>query len=124
MGSLPIVTIIVAVCFALMGVGAFARPRNFTAVFGITAETPDARNEIQAVYGGFGLTTAAALLAPIWHPALLPGVTAAVALALAGMAGGRVIAAIRERPGRWPLVFFVIEAAGAAALANTLRGAL
>ena len=113
--------IIVAVGFALMGIGGFARPRTFTAWFGMTAETPDARNEIQAVYGGFGLAVAAVMVATVRYPELRDGVVAAVAASLAGMAAGRVVAALRERPGRWPVVFFVVEAGGALLLLTALQ---
>jgi hypothetical protein len=113
--------IIVAVGFALMGIGAFARPRTFTALFGMTAETPDARNEIQAVYGGFGLAVAAVMVATVRYPELREGVIVAVTASLAGMALGRVVAAVRERPGRWPMVFFVVEAGGAVLLWTALQ---
>ena len=112
--------IIVAVAFALMGIGAFARPRTFVSPFGVTAETPDARNEIQAVYGGFGLAVAATLAALAWYPQYRDGVIVAVAASLAGMAGGRVVAALRERPGRMPIIFFFVEALGAAFLLTAL----
>lgn len=112
--------IIIAVAFALMGIGAFARPRTFAAPFGITAETADSRNEVQAVYGGFGLAVAATLLATLSYPQYRDGVIVAVAASLAGMAGGRVVAALRERPGRWPVIFFFVEAVGAAFLLTAL----
>ena len=112
--------IIVAVLFALMGIGAFVRPRTFVSPFGVTAETPDARNEIQAVYGGFGLAVAATLLAASAYPQFRDGVVVAVAASLAGMAGGRAVAALRERPGRMPVIFFFVEAVGAAFLATAL----
>ena len=112
--------IIVAVAFARMGIGAFARPRTFVGPFGLNAETPDARNEIQAVYGGFGLAVAGIMLASLWYPQYRDGVVVAVAASLAGMAGGRVVAALRERPGRWPVIFFFVEAVGAAFLLTAL----
>ena len=111
---------IVAVAFALMGIGAFARPRTFVGPFGLNAETPDARNEVQAVYGGFGLAVAATLAATAWYPDYRDGVVVAVAASLAGMAGGRVVAALRERPGRMPVIFFFVEAVGAAFLLTAL----
>jgi hypothetical protein len=113
--------IIVAVCFALMGIGAFARPRTFVSPFGLTAETPDSRNEIQAVYGGIGLAVAAVMAATVRYPEFRTGIVAAVAASLAGMAAGRVVAALRERPGRWPVVFFVVEAGGAVLLWTALQ---
>lgn len=112
--------IVVGIAFALMGLAAFARPRTLVAVFGLPAETPDARNEVQAVYGGFGLAIAAVLFATHWRPEFHDGVVVAVAAALAGMALGRVIGAIRERPGRWPVVFFFVEALGAGFLLTAL----
>lgn len=112
--------IIVGVCFALMGLAAFARPGSVVAMLDMPADTPTARNEVQAVYGGFGIAIAAVMFASLRYPAFQPGVIVAVAAALAGMAGGRVIGALRERPGRWAVVFFVIEAAGAAFLLTAL----
>jgi hypothetical protein len=112
---------VVGFVFLLMGLVAFARPRTFlTAYVGITAETPDARNEIQAVYGGFGVAMALVLCLPIWMPAAKTGIAIAVAAALGGMAFGRLVAFLREKPGRWPLIFFVVEAGGAALLLSAL----
>lgn len=111
---------IVSALFLLMGLYAFARPRTFLSVFGLRAETADLRNEIQAVYGGFGVAIAAVLMLPMWMPETRAGVIVTVAAALAGMAAGRVVALLRERPGRWPLLFLGVEAAGAAFLLSAL----
>ena len=112
---------LVALLFLVMGIGAFMNPRNLLVpYFGMAAETVDARNEIQAVYGGFGIAIAVVLLVPIWMPEARTGVIVAVAGSLAGMAGGRVVGALRERPGRWPWIFLVSEVAGAALLLSTL----
>jgi uncharacterized membrane protein len=118
--DLPYQHVIVAIGFALMGIAAFARPRTLVAMLGLPAETPDARNEVQAVYGGFGLATALALIVPNWQPDWQGGIALAVGLALAGMAAGRLIAALRERPGRWPAIFFAIEAAASGLLLSTI----
>ena len=118
--DLPYQHIVVAIGFALMGLAAFVRPRTLVAMLGLTAETPDARNEIQAVYGGFGLAMAAVLVVPFWRPYWQGGIALTVGLALAGMASGRLIAALRERPGRWPAIFFVIEAAASGLLLSTI----
>jgi len=112
--------IVIAVAFALMGIAAFARPRTLVGFLGLNAESPDARNEIQAVYGGFGLAIAATLAATLWYPQYQDGVIVTVAASMAGMAGGRVVAALRERPGRWPVIFFFIETIGAAFLLTAL----
>ncbi len=116
----PFQHIVVAIGFALMGLAAFARPRTLLSMLGLTAQTPDARNEIQAVYGGFGLAMAGVLIGPHWRPDWRAGVALTVGLALAGMAAGRLIAALRERPGRWPAIFFVIEAVAAGLLLSTI----
>ncbi len=110
----------VAALFLLMGLAAFAAPRRFLRSFDLPAETPTARNEIQAVYGGFGLAMALVLVLPLWLPQLRDGIALTVALALGGMAFGRVIGALRERPGPWPVVFFFVEAAGAVVLLAVL----
>ncbi len=110
----------VAIAFLLMGLAAFVRPATVVAMMGLPATTPDARNEVQAVYGGFGLAVAITLLATMWFPSVHKGVVLAVAAALGGMALGRVIGALRERPGRWPVIFFFVEVAGAAVLLTAL----
>ena len=75
--------------------------------FGTTSLTPEGRNEVRAVYGGFGLAVAGLLYMALSTPALRPGAFVAVAASLAGMAGGRVVAALIERPKRfYPSWFF------------------
>ena len=105
-----------ALLFALMALAAFADPRRLLQRLEWPAATATARNEVQAVYGGFGLAMALMLLLPHWRPELRSGIAITVAAALAGMAGGRVIALLRERPNGWALLFLAIEAAAAAAL--------
>lgn len=118
--ELPYQHIIVAIGFAWMGLVAFVRPRTLLAMLDLPAETPDARNEVQAVYGGYGIAMALALIVPNWQPDWRGGIALTAGLALAGMAAGRVIAALRERPGRWPVIFFAIEAAASGLLLSTL----
>jgi hypothetical protein len=113
---MPIANIVVAALMILMGLAAFARPRQFLVPLGLPAETPDARNEVQAVYGGFGVAIGAVLLAPIWLPTLGNGPALVVAVALGGMAFGRLVAALRERIGKVPALFMALEAIGAAVL--------
>ena len=111
---------LVAALFLLMGLAAFARPRSFVAPLGLPAESADSRNEVQAVYGGFGLAMAALLMAPLWMPDARTGVIVAVAAALGGMAFDRIVGALREMPGKLPWIFFAIEAAGAALILSAL----
>ena len=95
---LSIATDIVIVFFVGMGLLALASPESITRPFGTTTLTPAGRNEVRAVYGGFGLAVAAMLVLALCTPALRAGILLAVAASLAGMAGGRVLAAIVERP--------------------------
>jgi uncharacterized protein DUF4345 len=111
--------LVIAAGFAAMGLGALARPRDVLAQFGVAVDTSEGRNEVRAVYGGFGLAVAALLtVAALGDPATAEGIIVAVAIALAGMAGGRLVSAALEPPrSAYPVwVFFLIEVAGAAAL--------
>ena len=114
-----VLVLLVAAGFALMGFGALARPRMVLDQFGVDVGTADGRNEVRAVYGGFGVAVAAALgVAVLGDSANADGVLIAVAVALAGMAAGRLIGAAVERPsGAFPVwVYFAIEVGGAAVL--------
>jgi hypothetical protein len=118
----PIV-LIVAAGFALMGLAALLRPADVLAQFGVSVETADGRNEVRAVYGGFGLAVAAMLaVAALGDPSTAEGIVVAVAVSLAGMAAGRLLSALREWPtGLYPVwTYFAIEVASAAALIAAL----
>jgi Domain of unknown function (DUF4345) len=109
----------VALGFGLMGLFALARPGEVLAQFGVSVETAEGRNEVRAVYGGFGLAVAALLaVAAIGDPSTAEGIVVAVAFALVGMAAGRLLSALRERPtGLYPVwIYFAIEVVSAAAL--------
>jgi hypothetical protein len=113
----------VAAGFALMGLAALIRPADVLGQFGVAVETPDGRNEVRAVYGGFGLAVAGALaVAALGDPSTADGIVVAVAVSLAGMAAGRLLSAARERPtGLYPVwTYFAIEVVSAAALIATL----
>ena len=100
---------LLACFFAAMGVVALIAPNQVTARFGMPAITPDSRSEVKAVYGGYGIAMGILLgLAPSL-PQFRDGILLTVAVALIGMAVGRVVAALGERPGRCPIVFFVVE---------------
>jgi Domain of unknown function (DUF4345) len=61
---------------------------------------------VRAVYGGFGVAIAGLLVAAP-TTAMAPGIYLTVAVALAGMAGGRVVSAVIERPsGLYPEWFY------------------
>jgi hypothetical protein len=110
----------VAVAFLAMGVMALVRPRSIGKCFDVKFDSVDGRNEVRAVYGGFGLAMTLALVLALTNPVLRPGICACVSLALAGMAAGRLFGAAIETPGRWPWIYFGIETTCAAALAWTL----
>jgi Domain of unknown function (DUF4345) len=111
--------LLIAAGFAAMGLAAIARPRDVLAQFGVTVDTVEGRNEVRAVYGGFGLAVAAVLaVAALGDPETAEGIVVAVAIALFGMAGGRLVSAALERPrSAYPVwVYFLIEVAGGIAL--------
>ncbi len=83
--------------FGLMGFGALVAPVLVTRQFGIAGLTLAGRNEVRAVYGGFGLALAAMLGLSIWNPDLRTGICLTVSAALAGMAGGRLVSALIDR---------------------------
>lgn len=107
----------VAAFFFIMGWISLADP-GFTLSFFIDAAllTTDLRNEVRAVYGGYGVAIAALLL---WgsrverrRPAFVAGIRMTVGVALCGMAMGRLLSSLIERPvGPWPLIFLTVEVA-------------
>ena len=86
-----------------MGIVALAHPQHVSSFFGIQLLSTDARNEFRAVYGGFGVAVAVLLCLAVYQASLKPGIIIAVLLALLGMALGRVLGALIERPGPWPV---------------------
>ena len=89
---------VVIVFFVGMGLAALVSPEFVTRTFGIPTLTNAGRNEVRAVYGGFGLAVAAVLVLALYIPTLHAGILLAVAASLAGMAAGRLVAALVERP--------------------------
>lgn len=114
-----VVIALVAVFFLGMGLLGLAAPAALVKPFGITLTGPEARTEVRAVYGGFGVAIAALLAcAAADVGALRPGAVLAVAFALGGMAFGRLVAWIADRPtGFYPSWFyFWVELVAAGAL--------
>ena len=102
--------IAVAAAFALMGVLSLAAPARVLSQFGVPALTRDGRNEVRGVYGGFGVAVAALLLSVLAAPPLRPGACLAVAVALVGMALGRLVSAFVDRGiGKAPLAYLAFE---------------
>ena len=97
--------------FILMGCGALVAPVLVTRQFGISDLTFAGRNEVRAVYGGFGLALAAMLGLAIWNPDLRAGICLTVSAALAGMAGGRLLSGLVDRRiDPLPAVYLGLEA--------------
>jgi hypothetical protein len=116
---LTLTSIAVIGFFLLMGVVALAIPERISVINGQPELTPEGRNEVRAVYGGFGVVVAATLAWAFGAPVYRPGVFLGTSAALAGMALGRLVAAAIEPPRRfYPSWFYCgLELAMAAALA-------
>ena len=109
---MSVLVAIVAIFLAGMGAAALVRPAIIWAPFGVEPTTPAARNEVRAVYGGFGIALAILLVVADGASAgYRDGVLVAVAVALAGMAAGRIIGFVVEPRGArgFPVLFGVLE---------------
>ena len=116
---MSVLVAVVAIFFAGMGAAALVRPAIIWAPFGVAPTTPAARNEVRAVYGGFGIALAALLvIADRASAGFRDGVLVAVAVALAGMAAGRIVGFVVEprSAGRFTVLFGAIEVLLALAL--------
>ncbi|MGP8301186.1 DUF4345 domain-containing protein [Streptomyces inhibens] len=106
-----------------MGLYGLAAPARLVRPFGIRLDGATARTEVRAVYGGFGVAMAALLGWAAADPAdaLRRGAVLAVAVALLGMAGGRLAARLAEPPGPWyPSWFYCgVEVCGGGVLLVT-----
>ena len=111
-----------AAFFAGMGALALVRPARIVDRFSIEVASVDGRNEIRAVYGGFGLAVAGLL---VWASltegsgeAWIPGIVATLCV---GMAGGRLASFVADRTRGSAVVwsFLVVELALAAALGGS-----
>ena len=94
-----VVIVAMAVFFLGMGVYGLAAPAALIKPFRIVLDSTEARTEIRAVYGGFGVAIAGLLaLALADAGGIRRGALVAVAVALLGMAFGRLVARAVERP--------------------------
>jgi hypothetical protein len=98
---------LIAIFFFGMGVLALADPIRFAATFGLDAEPHFGTNEVRAVYGGFGVFISGLILYAAARVELREGVFTTVAVALLGMAAGRVVSAVIER-GAHPLMYTIM----------------
>jgi Domain of unknown function (DUF4345) len=109
-----------AVFFLAMGLYALAAPAALLRPFGLHADSPESRSEVRAVYGGFGVAVAVVLAVAaidVGGP-IRTGAAVAAGAALGGMALGRVVSRLLDRPtGFYPIWFyFGVEVIGAGLL--------
>lgn len=108
---------VIAALFAAMGVFALVWPARISALVGTPELTLAGRNEVRAVYGGFGLAVASALVWGLVSPRLGPGIFFALGLAVWGMAAGRVISVLVDKKSELlPWIFFAVELVAGAVL--------
>ena len=104
------VIIVNAVFFLGMGLVGLLHPARIPAYFSVTELTADFRNEVRAVYGGVGVFVGGMLLYAQFFSGAPQGIILTVAVALMGMAFGRLFSYIVEkRMGFWPGVFLSVE---------------
>lgn len=121
---MSVLVTIVAIFFAGMGAAALVRPAVVWAPFGVAPTTPAARNEVRAVYGGFGIAIAILLMvADNASAGFRDGALVATAVALVGMAAGRIVGFVLEprSVGRFTVLFGVIEIVLALALVQAAQ---
>jgi hypothetical protein len=120
LATVKLLALPVALFFFGMGLVALARPPFIVGIFGATTPTPASRNEVRAVYGGYGLFAGATLTSACFflQADIAHGVVLAFALSLAGMAFGRTVGALleRERAFHPTWTFVLVEALLAAML--------
>jgi hypothetical protein len=118
------VIVVVAVFFLGMGVFGLVAPAALIRPFGMIAGSAEARSEIRAVYGGFGVAVGGLLLITLADAGgMRAGVVVTVAVSLLGMAFGRLVGRAIERPAAFYPVwcYFWVEVAAAGALLAVVR---
>lgn len=112
-----ILTIPVAIFFFGMGAIAIADPTYLLSFFDAGELGADMRNEVRAVYGGFGLLVGAMLFYSLTANRFADGIKLAISLSLTGMALGRVISLMIEPTDTsFPVLFIGVELVMAAML--------
>lgn len=113
---------LVGMLFFGMGLLALGWPARFARPFGLQVFDRNGRNELRAVYGGFGIAMAAICGYALFHPEVRVGILLTLSAALFGMAVGRMISAIVDR-GAGPVMWaaMVGESAVAALLFEFAR---
>lgn len=113
---------VTAALFVAMGLMAIYDPVYTLSFLSAGDLGADMRNEVRAVYGGFSIAMGIALFISLRRSPLGKGIVVTVAMAVGGMAAGRLISLTIEMPGTdWPIVFLAIEVVSAALLYLALR---
>ena len=99
----------VGVAFFGMGIVSLVKPEFIYNLFGITSVPVDAQNEVRAVYGGFGIVMSYLLIMEE-GASYYPGILLTSAMALSGMAGGRILSTIIDKTiSPFPLFCLFVE---------------
>lgn len=120
----PLLIGLVALFFLGMGGYGLVAPASLVAPFGIALPSAVARSEVRAVYGGFGVAMGILLgCAAADVGGVRVGVALTTAVALTGMAFGRLVSRLFERqPAFYPSSFYgCLELLAAAALVFAVR---
>lgn len=115
---------VIGALFLAMGLYAFVAPAALAAPFHLAVQTPESRSEIRAVYGGFGVAVAVVLgVAALDLGNVRTGAVTAIAIALFGMAAGRLVSRVLDASVPfYPIWFyFGIELVGGGLLLLTVR---
>lgn len=112
------VVIAIGVFFLGMGVYALTAPSALVRPFGVSLTGSTARSEVRAVYGGFGVAMAAMLAVAATDISGHRLIIVTIAVALGGMAVGRLISAVIDsRTAFYPNWFYcLVELIAAGAL--------
>ena len=102
-----------ALAFAGIGGLAIAQPERIPAFYGGKADTPDARNEVRAAYGGTCLAMATLLV-------VRPSSAGTIGLITAGMAAGRAAGIAQENGEASDLTRYTLIGEGVVAAALIL----
>jgi hypothetical protein len=118
-----VVILVVAVFFLGMGLYGLVAPSALVRPFRMVADAPESRSEVRAVYGGFGVAVAGLLGAAAFDVGeIRSGAVVAVAVALAGMAFGRLVSRVVDaRTAFYPVWFYFCVEVGAAGLLFAAR---
>ncbi len=100
----------VAAFFLYVGVRGLADPSGTLSYFSAGTLGPDMRNEVRAVYGGYGIAVGCLLVTTIWLSSIKTGARAGVLVSVGGMAAGRTVSfAMESAEGGFPLLILIVE---------------